>query len=86
MPINSCAPSPNEARIARNRSVAISGVMLPIVEPGKNPSLGAAATVRGRASGFMKSASNGSTSKPGNAAASARDDSRRKSPEMSIGT
>ena len=86
MPISSIAPSPSEARIARSRSTAISGIMLPIVEPGKKPSLGVSATSAGSVSGRMKSASNGRTFRSGNASASTRDDSRRKSPEMSIGT
>ena len=60
--------------------------MLPIVDPGKKPSFGVAAICAGNAIGFMKSASSGRTVNPGNAAASPAEDSRKKSPEMSIGT
>ena len=40
MPINSWAPTPKRSRNWRNKSVALRGTKLPIVEPGKKPSLG----------------------------------------------
>jgi hypothetical protein len=60
--------------------------MLPMVEPGKKPSLGAASSALGRRIGRVKSASIGWTGSPGKSRARSAAESRRKSPLMSIGT
>jgi hypothetical protein len=59
---------------------------LPIVDPGKKPSFGAAASSAGSWIGRVKSASIGWIGRPGKSSASAAAASRRKSPLMSIGT
>jgi hypothetical protein len=85
MPISSQAPVPNVWRIARSRSTAVGGTRLPMVEPGKKPSLGASRHFAASSIGRMKSASTLSIGRSGNSSASVSADWRRKSPEISIG-
>ena len=59
------APAPRLRPMSRMRATASSRVRLPMVEPGKKPSLGAPESSSGRASGMRKSPTRVMTQSPG---------------------